>query len=134
MHLGLASGWLASPSSMRWDPMSSWGASMMAVRSAADAGFILGSLLLIARRRSGLYVLRVSVCGVIALTLLGLVRSMIDVPEIRRQWSTPAAAAVQTLAYSTGFWLPLLIAALTLLPLAPSAPNRSALAKADVDS
>jgi hypothetical protein len=135
LQLALAKGWAASPSTMGWAPVTAWGAVLMAVRSAADAGLVLGGLLLIARCRAGVHLLRVSVCALIVITVLGLIKSMIEIPEIRRQWSTPAAAAQHTLSYLGGFFMPLLIGFLTLLPLAPPGSSRSAaVPKANTDA
>jgi hypothetical protein len=96
----------------------------MAARSMADLGFVTSGMLLIAGRRSGVHVLRVSVCGLIALSLFGMVKSMVEIPQIRQQWSTPAAAASQAIIYLNDYWLPLLLLALTLLPLVPPAKSR----------
>lgn len=124
LEVGLGKGWLATPSTMAWDPPTSWHAAILLAQSAADIGLVVAAILLIARGRSGIYLLRVSVCGVIAMSVFALIRLVSEVPEFRSQWSTPAAAAMKVLSYMSQFWLPLLFGVLTLLPLAPPVPKR----------
>jgi hypothetical protein len=125
LQVGLAKGWLASPSTMGWD-LSASDKLLMAAASVLDVGLIVGGLLLVAKRRPGLHLLRVSICCLIVLALVGLVRSMIEIPVIRQYWSTPGAAASRALSFLSGLWLPLLLATLTLLPLTPPPTSRSA--------
>jgi hypothetical protein len=134
LQVALAKGWAASPPTMGWD-LTHLDAIVMAANSAVDLGLIAGCLLLVAQRRAGLHLLRASICCIIALAVFGLISSIIQNPVLRGYWSTPAAGAQRGLSFLIGLWFPLLLAALTLLPLAPAASQpRPTVGAANVES
>ena len=119
LHVALAKGWLASPTSMSWGLEGGWGMVLLAVGAFANCALVVGGVLLLLRRaRVGVVVLRATVAGMVAITAISLAHLMHRNPTYASYWSTPAAAGLNALQFVSGLWVPALLGLLTLPPLA----------------
>jgi hypothetical protein len=118
LHVALARGWAATPSTMAWNIGGRWSVFQMVVGAMTDAALLLGGVLLLSRSRWSVLVLRASAGFAIALAAVGTGMAIRQSVVYASYWSTPATAATNALRFLAGLWLPVLILLLTLPPLA----------------
>lgn len=118
LHVALSRGWAQSPSSMSWDLDGTWSAVMMAAQAITSGAQLISGVMMLRGLRSSVLLLRLSLAGSMALAIVSLALLLHRSPTYASYWSTPATAAVYTLNFVGGLWLPILLLCLTLRPLA----------------
>ena len=118
LHVALARGWVASPSSMSWSLDGGWNIIVMHAQTLAMTALVTGGVLMLRRSPASVVVMRASIASSIVLAVLGLAMTLRASPVYASYLSTPATATVYTVQYLRGLWLPVLIVLLTLPPLA----------------
>jgi hypothetical protein len=118
LHVALANGWAASPSSMAWEFDSGWNVALTGAQTLFNSIMVLAGVLLLKRSRSSVALLRVTAGCSIVLSILGLAVAMLDSPIYASYWSTPAAGGVNAMQFARGVMPDILLIFLTLPPLA----------------
>ena len=118
LHIGLARHWLRSPNTMGWDFDGTWDIVCIAVSSIIESVMLVGGVLLMMNARGGIVIVRWSAIGAILMSIVATALTMQHIPTYASYWSTPATAAMNALQLIDGFLPRILLALLTLPPLA----------------
>jgi hypothetical protein len=116
LHVALARGWVSHPPNMSWSLSPGWGTVLQGAGLVTDCAFLLAGALLLRRSAVGIPLLRGAAVFNVVLTVASVADAMFELQNYASYWSKPATAALEASSAITGWWVPLLIAALTFRP------------------
>lgn len=118
MTMTLAMKWAASPSSISWRLGDSWSVISTILHAAALAMLTFGGALLVLRVHASIIWLRLATVSSLVLLFANIARSIHTNTIPISFWSTPVAYITYSYHYITALWVPGMVLALTLPPLA----------------
>jgi hypothetical protein len=113
LHIALARAWVSRPPNMSWSLSPGWGTVLLGANLLTDCAFLLAGALLLRRSALGIPVLRAAAVLTVVLAAAGIADAMFEFQNYASYWSKPATAAVEALGFVNGWWVPLLLGALT---------------------
>jgi hypothetical protein len=118
LHVLLARGWTTSPTTMSWSIDSTWQAGIMVATALVMIALLSGGVMVMRGSAAGFSMLRIGATAEILISGIGLALVLGNNSIYRSYWSTPATGVIYAIQFVEGEWVPLLMLALTLPPLA----------------